>query len=545
MKKTAVRLLSLLLIAVLCMGTLLSCGKKESAAEPLGTGNATFSEVYHSAPDVGIDSGYTACEPLSIPDEIADMKTGGPFFSYLDVAADRYCVYHVDLGKNVLTIPASEIADEADILLYDEYVAVTATRAGETSTSIYGEGGVLLASAKGEETLNVGGDGFIFAGKLYHVKDGAVEKTYDAPAFFSLSDVLAFTDAYLLCRTSRGVAFYDTSFKTVATYEVPGTADDYDIAPLANGKIFVTYTVPCDVIAEKYDFFVQNYDSAQNKYRLYCEIFDPATGKATALSLGKIAPISLYNEYNPVIGNAAFYDVFQSSVDNILAYYLIVDGQLDRSQAHYVLIDNNGTVGKSLDGFVEGQRGIPIPLSESCYRVPTDRGYAILDGEGKLLSSVISVTGLEARDYGFCRRVYDNLKGVYNYTVYGRDLSQVLSFHAEQLTDENEGVIIYKKTASGETRYYCYTRAGEREVKAPEGYLISDRYGAVSAGEGYYAVSLMEADDQYETITAYYSYDGEQLLMTASMTVLAEAENAALIRYTDASGERVYARLTK
>lgn len=545
MKKTVIGFLSLLLISALCAGCLMGCGKGESA--PLGEGNALFSEVYRSSPDVGIDSGYTACTPISLPDEIADTQTGGPFFSYLDVAADSYRIYNVDLDKTVLTLPAAEIANGTDISLYDDYIAVIATRAGEKSTSIYGEGGVLLTSAKGEETLNVGSDGFVFAEKLYHVEDGAVKKTYDVPAFFSVSDVAAFTDTYLLCRTSRGMAFYDTSLAAVATYEVPGTVDDYDIHPLSNGKIFVTYTEPCDIASEEYDFFVQNYGnygSAQNKYRVHSEIFDPETGKATALSLG-VAPISLYNEYNPVIGNGEFYDVFQSSVDNILAYYLITDGQLDRSQAHYVLIDNDGTVGKSLDGFVEGQRGIPTPLSESCYRVPTDRGYAILDGEGKVLSSAISVTGLEARDYGFCRRVFDNVKGVYTYTVYGQDLSQVLSLPANEMTDENEGVIIYKKTASGETSYYCYTRAGEREVTAPEGYLIADRYGAVSVGEGYYTVLLMEADDKYETTTAYYSYDGELLLMTASMTVLAEAENAALIRYTDASGERVYARFGK
>ena len=547
MKKTAIGFLSLLLISALCAGCLMGCGKGENApgeGAPLGEGVAKFTDVFRVDPDLDIDNGYKTQKLLSLPAEMSDTQEGGPFFAYLDVVAGNYCVYNVDLDKTVLTLPAAEIADGTDISLYDEYIAVIATRAGEKSTSIYGEGGVLLTSAKGEETLNVGSDGFVFAEKLYHVEDGAVKKTYDVPAFFSVSDVAAFTDTYLLCRTSRGMVFYDTSLAAVATYEVPGTVDDYDIHPLSNGKIFVTYTEPCDIASEEYDFFVQNYGSAQNKYRVHSEIFDPETGKATALSLG-VAPISLYNDYNPVIGNAEFYDVFQSSVDNILAYYLITDGQLDRSQAHYVLIDNDGTVGKSLDGFVEGQRGIPRPLSESCYRVPTDRGYAILDGEGKVLSSAISVTGLEARDYGFCRRVYDNVKGVYTYTVYGQDLSQVLSLPANEMTDENEGVIIYKKTASGETNYYCYTRAGEREVTAPEGYLIADRYGAVSVGEGYYTVALMEADNKYETITAYYSYDGELLLMTASMTVLAEAENAALIRYTDASGERVYARLTK
>ena len=418
MKKTAIGFLALLLVSALCAGCLMSCGKGEG--EPLGEGVAKFTDVFRADPDLDIDNGYKTQKILSLPAEMSDTQEGGPFFAYLDVAAGNYCVYNVDLDKTVLTLPKADIANADDIVLYDEYISVVkTTAAGDESTSIYGEGGSLLATATGRETADTGKDGFLLAGMLYHVEDGVLKKTYNVPSLFTMSDVGAFTDDYLVYYTARGAAFYDQSFRVAALYEVPADVIYFDVSPLAGGKLFIRYEIPCDIASDDYDCFVDYGSEGQSKFDIYTGIFDPKTGETETLDLGNIAVSNLYNEYlSPY--DTEFYDVFKEDVDNILAYYLIKDRRIDRTQVHCVLLDNDGNVGASLDQFVSGQRGLPSPMSESCYRVMTATGYTIVDTAGNVLTSAPSVRSLQETDYGFIR--IEN-SSVY---VYAKDLSRFL-----------------------------------------------------------------------------------------------------------------------
>lgn len=541
MKKTIFRFLCLMLVCALGAGALISCGKGN---KPLGKGEAVFSDVYRADPEMGIDSGYKTHTLKSLPERISETQKGGAFYSYFDAAETTYRVYNVDLDKNILNIPAANISRGEDITLFDEYVSVVTKTAGEESTSVYGESGELLATVNGREALTTGNDCFMLAGKLYHVEDGALKKTYTVPSLFVISDVRAFTDDYLICNTGRGAVYYNESFEVVALYEVPEEVVYFKVTPLAGGKLFINYEISCDISSDDYDCYVDYQSEGQSKFNIYNSIFDPATGKEKTLDLGNIAVIGIYNEYNTPFADVEFHDAFTDKVDNILGYYLIKDRQITRARTYAVLLDNDGNVGAALDSFVEGQRGIPQPFSKNSYRVQTATGYAFLDTAGKVLAEARSVSSLKVTDYGLIREVYE--AGSNKIYVYGEDLSLKLTLDAANVTNRysnDEGVLLYTKNTEDGNKHYCYSRAGEREIIAPEGYTLYE-YGNMTVKNGIYSVPL-RPEDSYTTVYAYYNYDGEHLFTAESMTVLAEGENAALITYQDVDGDWFYARLAK
>lgn len=540
MKKTSVRILSLALAFATAFGGFVACSRDD--VELLGKGEAAFADVYR-APTSSCFGGYTEQKTLSIPADAEEVGGNFGFLRYKNSFEGKYVVYSVDSDGTVCEIDESKIASTADISFYDGFVRVVTTEGTKKTSAIYTEKGVKVATAEGEKQLSVREDACLFDGKLYHVKDGEVKKTYTVAPFFRLDDTVTLTDGYLVRISERCVTYYDESFTAIAIYEVPGDAIDLDFSLLEDGKLFVSYLVPCDETASDYDFHISYSGYTLSKVKSYCEILDPATGKSRRVDLDGACVYGLGSRYEEMSGSYEFYDIFTDNVKNILAYYAVKDGFIDRTMVHYVLMDNEGKIGAPIDAFVEGQRGLILPVNDSLYSVKTVSGYALLDATGNIKETV--TLHPTAKDYGFLEREYTT--GATVYRVYDKSLQLALVVDgtsttlADYYAADNEGVLLYKKTVDGETVYYAYGRAGEKKLEpATEGGTIT----AVSAEHGFVWVKSTEGSG---STGEAFTYEGRQLFyaMGADATVYGAGDHATVVRYVNLHGDTVYLRLWK
>ena len=526
MKKQVFRVLALLFSLLFLFGTLASCG---GAGENVSLGKASgkFNDVYRAEiPSPG--GGYTEFERISLPADTKTLYGEYGFLRYKDAAKDNFCVYSVSEARTVFTIPVSSVYSAEDITLYDGYFTVWRTVDGKMHTQVYGEDGTLLADVEDKFSISGYADGFEMDGKLYYVADGKTEKVYTIPPFLSLDDgEYVFAEDYLIRIGDDRIVYYNEAFEVVAFYEMPAVGcieTQYEV--LQSGKIFFAGMSVVDPLEKDYDFLMPIALLGSYKVKMRYELFDPAKNKTTSLSLGVLI--------TDIETDLEDYEYLTDEVESIVSYQKVVDGVLDDTREYYVTMNADGEFGRSLDGFVKGQRGLITPLGESgYYSVETDTGYAILGTDGTLLKEVPAIGVPKAYGYFYDGKIYDkDFKMV-------KDLDDQ-NYDLHGLSDSLP-VTLYSKTVNGTAKYYCYNALGEAELTPPAGYTIMN----VWAGDGRY-FSVTMRDSKYNYINRYYSLDGKALLTTkGDVEFLAATDTSALVYYCTVQGNWEYGRLSR
>ena len=532
MKKLKTLVLFTLLAAML-ITSLSACGKSDDGT--IGKKAKDFDKIYESSFTMPFDLGYTSAAEIKLPDTATSIVGGYCFLQYRNTESREYCFYNVETDSTVLKIATDKIAKESDLTLCDGYIKVTETNAESKAktTSVYNANGTLLVSAEGEVAISVTDDGFTFQEKFYYVEDGELKKEYPIPPFTQIDDSYTFTDSYVIRENNQTVVYYNDQFEAVAIYEVPGNCEDYSLFLLDNDQLFVQYAVACDSNDSKYSFIAEGC-----KYTLHTLLFDPAKEKKNELDLNVYvySVINRQTEYNE--SELDFEDIYTDETENVILYFAIVDGVIDRETRHAVLMSNKGKIGATLDNYAENQKSLISPLNNGYYYAYTKGGYAILDSKGELVRNVPTI-GV-ATDYGY----HSNSK------IYNENFELVIDLSNDSydiISIVCDAAAFYSKQVDGKTHYYRYDKNGEAEITAPDGRTFYEGYvNPISVYGDYYTVRHIPANDQFgESYYSVYSMNGE-LLFTAkqndnytAFTVLAESDDAILVRYTDASTNKV------
>ncbi len=519
------KLIACLLLLATMLALFVSCGNADGS---IGKDPLPFNDVYRSdfkMPDSGIYKNATTVSFPSGTYSTSVYYNDGSYFVYH--ANGNYCIYNVDLNRTVLEFSSYSVSS-SDIECRDDFIRVYENN----TTKVYLSDGTFVAQASGRQYVSapyydMQTGRFVFADKLYIVKNGKISETVDLPPLVDASDCMV-TDNYIVLFTDNnyGVVYYDKSFNKVASYAIPGTAYDYDTYFLGD-KLLVQYVLEC-----KSDAWTYTYIEDGTKYLVEHVLFDPATSKAKALG------------YNILIDEVANRDLLESNeetncftdkVENIIVYRAFIDHRIDSSAQHAVLVDNEGKIGAAIDRYVEGQKSITFPVNDKYYAAMTDSGYTLLDKNGNVVSELPTMDSI--KEYGI-------LSGN---KIYGFDLKLKLDLSGEDytiLSASNDHALIYSKTVGSSTRYYRYDATGEKEIYAPSGNV-----NYVSTNSYFYYVAYAYYDtNTYANRYAYYSFDGKFLFSTSDsyISTYAQSDNAVLVSYEDIfSGTNVYIRVSK
>ncbi|MBQ7346860.1 MAG: hypothetical protein IJW55_02805 [Clostridia bacterium] len=533
--KNLKKLILSLLSASLLIGALTACSKDDDGT--IGKKAKDFDKIYETSISMPFQTGYTSSTAVTLPESANSIEGEYCFLKYKDPSAKEYCFYNVALDRVVLKVPADKIAKEDDAVLYDGYIKIIETDADTKAktTAVYTQSGTLLTKADGEVELSVTDDGVLFNEKFYYIKAGELKKEYTVPPFTDLSANYTFTDHYVISINGRSAVYYNEKFEAVAVYEAPGHSTNYKLYLLDNGKLFVQYSLLSDPTSSKYDYM------KEQKYTVHHVLFDPAKKQETEPKLD-VYVSTVYNKETQSPGKIDFEDIFTDEVENVLAYYAIVDGVIDSSTVHYVLMDNDGKIGAKLDHYVEGQKGLVLPLNSEYYYVPTKSGYAILDTNGELVRTTLAVG--TTKDYGY----------LFDGKIYNPDFELVIDLNNSNysaISTAGDTAAFYSKTIDGKLHFYKYNKSGETELTLPQDREFAD-YSPLTCKQNYYVVKHYSADTDYQySFTAqydYYSLSGELFFTTSSdtFTVLAQSEDALLVSYQDVTTSKyVYTRLAK
>jgi len=543
MRKALKRTALCLLAALLSLTSLSSCsGGQAKKRKP-------FEEVYESSLSFPLKGAYTSSTEIDFSGEVTHApQNKSAVFVYL--CNKHYCFYNVDLGGLVLTIDENLIASESDISLYDGYISVTETNpySKEKGTAIYTDKGKLIHSVAGKRTLTATKSGFHFAGKLYRVEDGVVEKEYPLPASIDPYADYLFLDDWIVLINDRTASYYNEQFEIIAQYEVPGHSQTYKLYLLDNGKIFAQYTTLCDSVLEKYD-----YTSDSDKYKLHHELFDPTKEKTKKLRLDGIYVTNVYNRAHDKNLALDFEDIYTDEVENVICYHKIVDRVRDTSVNYSALLGNDGKLGASLQ-YLDDQKGPILPLNNGQYYATTKNGCAILDTRGNIVGVLPSSQGVlemwPGAEFG-----YMTWSKIYNHDFeLAVDLNSA-GYNRLNTQQSSVAVFYYKRNGNDNIRAYRYDKNGEARITAPEGQVLVEGFGSVSVSSlvDLYSVQHYKANSVFhDRLYSHYGFNGDYLFTSKTgFEVIAEGEDAMVVKYAALypsytnSIYTAYARITK
>ena len=535
------KILSFVLCLTLTLPLLFACGsggtRGGTTTDVLGDDAKSFSTYYNTPLLREGSSGYTKVKDIGLPSGASGVTAGGNFLYYRE-SNDTLRVFSSKAGKYILSVPGTE---KVSVNLSEDYVCLLKTASGTQTTEVYGYDGTLLVSVSGHHPISQSDMGFTLDDKLYRIEDGKLKKTYTVPPFISTGSYY-FVGNYVIRKDSYKAVYYNESFKAIGHYEIPENADGSgSMFILENGNLLVQYRVLCDPNASSYDH-IEKSSGGVCKYILHTLLYNPDTDETTKLDLD-VAISTVYNQYSSrrISANFDFDEIFTDKVDNVLCYMTIEDGILNR-QLYFVTLSNDGEVGDRLDNFLEDQTTLIYPLENGTYVAPTETGYALLNENGKVTSRLAALGTATGFGYQSLLKIYDlNMKLVI-------DLSS-LSYSDYSVHDN---VVYYEKTVDGSICHFVFTKEGERQITAPEGYTVKN----FERADNYYIVTYHEKGGDYsEDYCALYSLNGTLLLSYseynqygyyAGATVVCETDAGMILKHTDLdTGEVRYTSFSK
>lgn len=507
MKKTK---LLILISAVLVLATLLcSCGGlKEAKPNKVLTGKyEDETKLLNSANEVDFGK--------------AEMvNNSGKFVYLIDNSGEntKWIVYNLESGTTVYTYTATEttLQTAADFYMTEEpevglFAVTIRTKKDLDSTptyvtELYDEKGTKIATANGagaeiSAQLNL----FLFDGKCYRV---AADKTIaeittwnDLTGEKLLENLIDMSENYYYARisasssTGDSIVMYHPDLTYATAYTFPSYAEDTTCGVLADGRLFLQYSVKQPDDAQKYDYLTANAE----KYNLVTEVFDVKKEKATSLKMDYKVAMLLSRD---LISYENSFDAFSDKINVVAAAYEIKDGRVDESSTavKFISLTQKGKLQYSLSDMFPGMVAMLMPVAENLYVYNTVDGAKYLaNKDGKVLGNISGSLKM------------NNKYIMGENKLYNLDLTVALDFKAQNLEYRKEdGEILYTNDGvffeKNDGSTYIYN--GElTEV------ITSADTAILNVQDSYFTIRKIPASG---SVYQYYASNGNLLLQTSN-----------------------------
>lgn len=559
----AKRIIALLLVAVLSLGVLASCGSSDSTADNSGElEKLSISDVYNTETDFSAymenNKTYTTQTDYTFLAEKSVLDDSDIFVLYENTSVDpiKYTVYNIALEKEVLSVEASKVAD---IDLDNDYFSVvTVDGNGKEKTTVYNNKGETIYTTDGYYTPDSFGGMFLRIGNSVYSTGAeySLTKICDLPPIIDgdIEDMQFFVldDAYLMIDEDYTIAYYGKDYKLISAY-VPAGFDDIDFSILANGNALITGTEYLEDDAADFDFY--DYESGEKvKIKVSYFIFDYKENSTTEIDLGDyvLADNWVMNEllYSYLsIDDAKFYDIYNGDVENIATLYKINNQHIDYSMSYDAVINNDGTIVGYVNSQVPYQNRSAQPWG-NYYVVETYFASYILDKDGDVLLEIPS-NDIEFTEYGIYDRDADKL---YSFNESTKSLDLVKDFSDFYVRVQEDDFMLYSKynEVSELTDYYFYSKTGgEKKVAIPQGFEIFVDYNAyyeVLSDELFSFTMYSYNEETYEYTYEYHYYNNEGTLVFKSSLdydYYKTFDSFAIIEaYNSETGKHVYKKIS-
>ena len=551
------RIVALLLVAVLSLGILASCGGSDcdttsavKELEPL-----SISDVYNS--DIDWDS-LSENDPVFT--QISDYEFLGnkeivlassDYVVYENTTVDpiKYVIYNLRLEKEVCSIDESKIDDEDDIVCTRYYVSiVTIDENDKATTTVYSNKGDIIYTTDGYYSIDEDEyeESFFcrIGDKLYrkNPKDCTLTAVATLPAIWENPGNLVEIDDAFVSVNDYSIAYYSkTNFDIIASYIVPGYYDDSSIALLANGDALIQTTTYLDDSALEFD--VYEFDEDENlKCNIDNFIFSYSDNSIKEIDFGSylIIPQILTNKLMDVESDFAFYSLFNEDIENIAYAVKVENHHPDISNIYVVSLNNDGEIAGHINSQVDHQEAMIEPWGNYLI-VSNPFATFILDRDGNVVKQIHS-DSVNFHDFGIYD--YDNRK------IYNEKLEVIKDFEDCSIHESDNSYIIYSTVdGEGNESYYFYTKAGDKKIAIPAGFefyndYYSVAYDVILSGSLFCFTVYSYNEETYETTYKYRYYNNEGTFLFESdyrYSRYKSFEDYAIIRaYNSAAGNYVY-----
>ena len=507
----AKRIIALLLVTVLSLGVLASCGSSDSDSADAKLDALSISEIYKEGAKwndlvESEDLTYTQISDYTFLAEKQIVRTSSNYVIYENTAVDplKYVVYNLALEKEVCSVEASKVSDTwEDINCSKYYVTIMTTdENGKESTTVYSNKGDVLYKTDGDYSVDSMENFCRIGDKLYkkNYKDYTLTEIATLPAIWSeVEDLYILDDAYAVLH-DNSVAYYNkTNFDFITAYVVPSNYDEFKLYLLGNGNVLIqTFTFLEDDEVE-FDYYYST-DSISQKCNVDYYIYDYSDKTTEEVDFGSylLIPYFLMNKNLHPFSEYGyeFYDFINNDVENAAYFCKIVNHRIDSTQSYIVSLDNDGTMVGYANSQVEYQYSVPDAWGEY-FTVDTEFATYILDKNGKVLKQIHS------DDVSFCDY------GIYDFEtekIYNVNLELVKDLSKYEIIERNDKFVMYsEKDSEGKESYYFFSKAGTKKVTLPAGFELYYEFDYSSYDYSCYYEVL--SDEIYRF--SLYSYNGE------------------------------------
>ena len=559
----AKRIIALLLVTVLSLGVLASCGSDTAADNSGELKKLSISDVYNADVDfyayMENNKTYTSHTNYTFLSEKSVLDDSDIFVLYENTSVDpiKYTVYNLALEKEVFSIETSKAVD---IELDDYYFSVVAVdENGKEKTTVYNNNGETIYTTDGYYDPDSFGGMFLRIGNsVYSTNpDYSLTKICELPTIIDgdieYMQFIALDDAYLIVDTDEdgdvySIAYYSKDFKLISAYMPNSYFDDFNCAILANGNALITGIEYLEEDATEFDFYGDG-----EKVKVSYFIFDYKENSTTEIDLGDYVLMGswIMNElvYSYISSDVDFYDIFNEDVENIATLYKINNQHIDYSMSYDAVINNDGTIVGYVNSQVPYQYESAQPWG-NYYVAYTDFASYILDKDGDVLLEIPS-NDIEFTEYGIYDRDADKL---YSFNESTKSLDLVKDFSDFYIRVQEDDFMLYSNynEVSELTDYYFYSKTGgEKKVAVPQGFEIFVNYNAyyeVLSDELFSFTMYSYNEETYEYTYEYHYYNNEGTLLFKSeldYDYYKTFDSFAIIEaYNSETGKYVYKKIS-
>ena len=347
----------------------------------------------------------------------------------------------------------------------------------------------------------------------------------------------------------KGIKVYDDKFAFLYEIEVPSYVDLGPVIFLSEEKLFIQYSWELDEDATEFDLtFVEETDDAVklSKQNLVTLIYNPADSTSTEIDCPYAFADSLF-DYSYYAYEKDYDEVNTENTQAILFAFEIVDGYIRANAAGAGV-----TVGINAENeffTVEEINGEPIvyfcQTREDQWSVYTLNYEYLMDNEGKILGE-ISNSYYNYDLYYTMEYTYDDsgsyLEENYHGMIYGSDLQ--LNYNASsngmQVVDVLEGTFLLENF-DGEV--YCYNGSSAKKIIS-KSRIENCEYEVLDSS----LICVTDRSKDDDVKIQFYNANGKKIFETnyeefsSVEDDIIVTENAVLVPYTNADGNRAYYR---
>lgn len=552
------RIIALLLVAVLSLGILASCGGSETTSSVKELVPLSISDVYKSGIDWDAvserDAVFTQVSDYEFLGSKNIIRSPSNYVIYENTNVDpiKYVIYNLYLEKEICSVEKDKIEDVHESIECTPYYVsiVTTDENGNETTTVYSNKGDVLYTTDGYYSIDI--DEYEYTpflqigNKLYKInyKDSTLTEAATLPAIWDDGEHLIEIDDAFVSINGNSVVYYNkTTLDIIASYVLPFYYDDYRISLLENGNAFIQTETELDDSAVEFDVYGL-YDEQQVKYDIDCFIFNYSDKSIKEIEFDSyvIVPQVLMNKYYEYESEISFHDIFNEDIKNISYAIKVENHRVDPSHYYVVSLSNDGEIEGYINSQVDYQQNI---LQNWGNYFITSNNFAtyILDRSGNVVKQIHS-TSVDFCDFG----IYDYAE----HKIYNEKLELVKDFSDCSIHAVENSYILYStEDSEGNESFYFYTKAGDKKVAIPAGF---EHYGDYSnmytelVSDSLFCFTVYSYNEEtYESTYKYRYYNNEGTFLFESdysYSYYKTFDGFAIIRaYNYGAGNYVYKKV--